>query len=80
MAELEGPPRTIPELGRNLDTKKKNWMDINRSTKKPFPGVVILQIDSKVPAKVVKAVFQTCGVTGYPNVSFMVNRLAAPSK
>jgi biopolymer transport protein ExbD len=77
ISELEGPARTIPELQRNLDAKKKTWMDINGGNKnKSFPGVVILQIDGKVPAKVVKAVFQTCGISGYANVSFMVNRLA----
>ena len=42
---------------------------------KEFPGVVILQVDKRVPALVVKSVFQTAAFAGYPNVSFMVGRL-----
>jgi biopolymer transport protein ExbD len=40
-----------------------------------FPGVVVLQIDKKVPALVVKSVFRTAAEAGYPHVSFMVGRL-----
>jgi hypothetical protein len=35
---------------------------------------VILQVDRKVPALVVKSVFQTAAYAGFPNVSFMVGR------
>ena len=37
-----------------------------------FPGLAILQIDSDVEAVVVKSVFQTAALAGYPNLSFMV--------
>jgi hypothetical protein len=37
--------------------------------------VCLLQIDKDVPAVVVKSVFQTAALAGYPNVSFVVHEL-----
>ena len=49
------------------------WKQINPG--RPFPGVAVLQVDRKVPALVVKSVFQTAALAGYPSISFMVGRL-----
>ena len=80
---LAGSTRAIEELGRMskidelyniLKAKRELWKSVNPADK-PFPGVVILQVDHEVPAIVVKSVFQTAAFAGYPNVSFMVGRL-----
>jgi biopolymer transport protein ExbD len=63
----------IDELFNVLKNKRELWKQLNPA--KEFPGVVILQVDRKVQALVVKSVFQTAAFAGYPNVSFMVGRL-----
>jgi len=63
----------VEELFNILKNKRELWKQINPG--KDFPGVVILQVDRRVPALVVKSVFQTAAFAGYPNVSFMVGRL-----
>ncbi len=68
----------IDELFTALKTLKDDWKKINPD-KKDFPGIVILQVDKEVPALVVKSVFQTSASAGYPNVSFMVGRMAPPA-
>jgi biopolymer transport protein ExbD len=79
--ELAGSTRAIEELGKmqrveelfvRLKNRRENWKTLQPN--KPFPGVVILQIDQEVPALVVKSVFQTAAYAGYPNVSFMVQK------
>jgi biopolymer transport protein ExbD len=80
---LAGSTRAIEELGRLqkidelfniLKNKRELWKTVQPN--KPFPGVCILQVDEDVPAIVVKSVFQTAAFAGYPNVSFMVGKLA----
>lgn len=66
----------IDELFNILKNKRELWKQINPG--KEFPGVAILQVDKKVPALVVKSVFQTAAFAGYPNISFMVGRLGGP--
>jgi biopolymer transport protein ExbD len=77
-----GSTRAIEELGRMqkidelfnlLKNKRELWKQVQPN--KPFPGVCILQVDSAVPALVVKSVFQTAAFAGYPNVSFMVGKI-----
>ena len=63
----------IDELTTALAAKRAKWKLL--FPEKPNPGVVVLQIDGDVPAVVVKSVFQTAALAGYPNVSFMVNAL-----
>ncbi len=63
----------IDELFNILKNKRELWKQLNPG--KEFPGVVILQVDRKVPALVVKSVFQTAAFSGFPNVSFMVGRM-----
>ncbi len=63
----------IDELFQMLKAKRELWRQLKPGT--PFPGVVILQVSKEVPALVVKSVFQTAALAGYPNVSFMVGRL-----
>ncbi len=63
----------VDELFNILKNKRELWKQINPG--KPFPGVVVLQVDRKVPALIVKSVFQTAAFAGYPNVSFMVGRI-----
>ncbi|NUO53781.1 MAG: biopolymer transporter ExbD [Polyangiaceae bacterium] len=82
--QLAGSTRAIEELGRMqkveelftmLKTRRETWKQLQPD--KPFPGVVILQIDENVPAIVVKSVFQTAAYAGYPNVSFMVQKIGS---
>jgi biopolymer transport protein ExbD len=63
----------IEELSEILKNKKELWTQIKPGA--PFPGNVILQVDKRVPALVVKSVFQTAAFAGYPAVSFMVGKL-----
>ena len=63
----------VDELFNILKNKRELWKQINPG--KPFPGVVVLQVDRRVQALVVKSVFQTAAYAGYPNVSFMVGRM-----
>jgi biopolymer transport protein ExbD len=63
----------IDELFNILKNKRELWKQLNPG--KEFPGIVILQVDRKVPALVVKSVFQTAAFSGFPNVSFMVGRM-----
>ena len=81
-----GSTRAVEELGRLqkidelftvLKSKRELWKQVQPN--KPFPGVCVLQIDSGVPALVVKSVFQTAAFAGYPNVSFMVGKLPKAS-
>jgi biopolymer transport protein ExbD len=63
----------VDELFNILKNKRELWKQINPG--RPFPGVVVLQVDRRVQALVVKSVFQTAAYAGFPNVSFMVGRL-----
>jgi len=65
----------VDELFSVLKNKRELWKQINPG--KEFPGIAVLQVDQKVPALVVKSVFQTSAYAGYPNISFMVGRLGA---
>jgi biopolymer transport protein ExbD len=66
----------IDELFNVLKSKRELWKQINPG--KPFAGVCVLQVDKRVPALVVKSVFQTAAFAGYPQVSFMTKRLGKP--
>jgi biopolymer transport protein ExbD len=63
----------VDELFNVLKNKRELWKQLNPG--KEFGGVVVLQVDRKVEALVVKSVFQTAAFAGYPNVSFMVGRM-----
>jgi biopolymer transport protein ExbD len=63
----------VEELFNMLRNKRELWKQINPG--KEFPGVAVLQVDKRVPALVVKSVFQTAAFSGFPNISFMVGRL-----
>ena len=63
----------VDELFNVLKNKRELWKQINPG--KEFPGVAVLQVDRRVPALVVKSVFQTAAFAGYPSISFMVGRL-----
>jgi len=66
----------VDELFNVLKSKRELWKQINPG--KPFPGVVVLQVDKRVTALVVKSVFQTAAFAGFPQVSFMTKRLGKP--
>ena len=68
----------VDELFALLKGKRELWTQLHPG--RPFPGAVVLQIDQDVPAIVVKSVFQTAAIAGYPNVSFMVNQLPTRSR
>src|ERR1041384_4123943 len=63
----------VDELFNVLKNKRELWKQLNPG--KEFSGIVVLQVDRRVEALVVKSVFQTAAFAGYPNVSFMVGRL-----
>jgi biopolymer transport protein ExbD len=65
----------IDELFNILKAKRELWKQTHPG--KDFPGVVVLQVDQTAKAVVVKSVFQTAAFAGFPNVSFMVSKLAA---
>src|SRR5690606_32898546 len=67
----------IDELFQILKAKRDLWKQL--TPEREFPGVAVLQVDRKVPALVVKSVFQTAAYAGYPNISFMVGRLGGPA-
>src|SRR5262245_35573045 len=69
----------VDELFNVLKNKRELWKQLHPDPNSPFPGVVVLQVDRKVEALVVKSVFQTAAFAGYPNVSFMVGRLGEGS-
>jgi biopolymer transport protein ExbD len=62
----------VEELFDILKAKRELWTQLNPG--KEFHGIAILQVDIRVPALIVKSVFQTAAMGGFPNVSFMVRR------
>lgn len=67
-----GRLQRLDELFAQLKSKRELWRQLHPSEE--FPGVVVLQIDRRVPALVVKSAFQTAAFAGYPNVSFLVRQ------
>ena len=63
----------VDELFGILKNKRELWKQVNAG--KEFPGVAVLQVNRRVTALVVKSVFQTAAMAGYPSISFMVGRL-----
>lgn len=68
----------LDELFNLLKSKRELWKQINPG--KDFPGVCVLQVDRRVKAVIVKSVFQTAALSGYPNVSFMVKNRGGGGK
>jgi len=60
----------LDELFNILKGRREVYKQINPG--KDFHGIAVLQVDREVEAVVVKSVFQTAALAGYPNVSFMV--------
>jgi biopolymer transport protein ExbD len=76
--EDSGRLQKIDDLHNILKNKRELWKQIH--PKSTFPGVVVMQVDHRVPALVVKSVFQTAAFAGYPNVSFMVGQIPKANK
>jgi biopolymer transport protein ExbD len=68
----------LDELFNLLKTKRELYKQINPG--KEFPGVAVLQVDRQVEAVIVKSVFQTAALAGYPNISFMVQNRGGGKK
>jgi biopolymer transport protein ExbD len=68
----------LDELFNLLKTKRELYKQINPG--KDFPGVAVLQVDRHVEAVIVKSVFQTAALAGYPNISFMVQNRGGGKK
>jgi biopolymer transport protein ExbD len=68
----------LDELFNLLKSKRELFKQINPGQE--FPGVCVLQVDRKVEAVIVKSVFQTAALAGYPNVSFMVKNRGGGKK
>jgi biopolymer transport protein ExbD len=66
----------VDELFNILKNKRELWKQVNPG--KEFPGVALLQVDRRVSALVVKSVFQTAAMAGFPGISFEVGRLGKP--
>jgi biopolymer transport protein ExbD len=62
----------LDELFNQLKAKRELWRQLHPAEE--FPGIVVLQIDRRVPALVVKSAFQTAAYAGFPNVSFLVKQ------
>jgi len=60
----------LDELFNLLKGRREVFKQINPG--KEFHGIAVLQVDREVEAVIVKSVFQTAALAGYPNVSFMV--------
>ena len=70
--EDSGRLQKIDDLHNILKNKRELWKQIH--PKADPPGVVVLQVDQRVSALVVKSVFQIAAFAGYLNVSFMVGQ------
>lgn len=70
-------PAKLADLETKLKYMKETWKSTHPSDA-PFPGMVVLQLDENLPAFVVKSVFYTCALSGYNNISFLVNKKAKP--
>ena len=68
----------LDELFNLLKGRREVFKQINPG-KEPT-GIAVLQVDREVEAVVVKSVFQTCALAGYPNVSFMVKNRGGGKK
>lgn len=66
-------PVKLSDLETKLKFMKETWKATHPSDA-PFPGMVVLQLDEKLPAFVVKSVFYTVALSGYNNISFLVNK------
>ncbi len=66
-------PVKLAELETKLKFMKETWKSTHPADA-VFPGMVVLQLDEKLPAFVVKSVFYTAAISGYANVSFLVNK------
>jgi hypothetical protein len=74
-AETSGPPRRMDEVFNIMKNKRELWKQINPGQE--FPGATLLKIDRRVPMGVVRSVFRTVALAGYPSISFMVQRRGA---
>jgi len=68
--EDSGRLMRVDELHAALTHKRELWKQLSPGGE--FPGTCVMAIDQRVPALVVKSVFQTAALAGYPNVSFLV--------
>ena len=70
-------PVKLGDLETKLKFMKETWKSTHPADA-PFPGMVVLQLDENLPAFVVKSVFYTCALSGYANISFLVNKKGKP--
>jgi hypothetical protein len=68
----------LDELFNLLKGRREVFAQINPG--KQFHVIAVLQVDREVEAVVVKSVFQTAALAGYPNVSFMVKNRGGGKK
>ena len=68
----------LDELFNLLKGRREVFKQINPG--KEFHGIAVLQVDREVEAVIVKSVFQTAALAGYPNVSFMVKNRGGGKK
>jgi hypothetical protein len=54
-----------------LKGKRELWKQTHPN--RAFPGAVLLEVDRRAPARVVKSVLRTAALAGYPSESFVVN-------
>jgi len=76
--EESGRLQKIDDLHNILKAKKDLWKQLNPAGAH-HPGTVVMQVDQRVTALVVKSVFQTAAFAGYPSISFMVGQLPKTS-
>ena len=66
-------PVKLADLETKLKFMKETWKSLHPDGQM-FPGMVVLQLDEGLPAYAVKSVFFTCAMSGYNNISFLVNK------
>jgi hypothetical protein len=63
----------VEGLTNILKAKRELWKETHPN--KAFPGAVLLEIDRRTSAAVVKSILRTAALAGYPNESFIVHRV-----
>lgn len=71
LQDENNPDWLVAKLRDQLEVHKHNWKLLNQD--KQFPGEVVVLADREVDFRVLKRVFYTCGVAGYPQVHLAVS-------
>jgi biopolymer transport protein ExbD len=71
LQDENNPDWLVAKLREQLEVHKHNWKLLNQD--RQFSGQVVVLADREVDFRVLKRVFYTCGVAGYPQVHLAVS-------